>query len=383
MTLRIEGAVASGGRIAAGAVAVDDDGCVAPAGERATRTIALPAGWVVSPGFVDLQVNGFAGAEVGDDPGALAAVAAALPAVGVTAFCPTLVTRDAAGYRAAGRAIGTARAPAGAARILGAHLEGPFLNPARAGAHRPARMATPSPASVDALLSHLSPAIVTLAPELDGALDAIARLAGRGIVVAVGHTEADAARGRRAIDAGARLLTHAFNAMPALHHRRPSVLAAFLADAAASVGLIADGVHVAPEVAAVAARAAGPRLVLVSDAVSAARAPEGEHMVGGRRVWSDGTRVTTADGRLAGSAAGLDTGPRTLAGAGIAPAAALAAASDAPRALLGLPHGLTPGVPADLVVLDAGLVPRLTLVGGVAAYCDPALPFDPPAGTRA
>jgi N-acetylglucosamine-6-phosphate deacetylase len=165
--------------------------------------------------------------------------------------------------------------------------------------------------------------------------------------------------------------------MRGIERRDPSAIVAFLADARARVSLIGDGVHVAPEVAAVLARAAGGRLVLVSDATAAAGMPAGRYALCGLEVESDGV-MAVHGGRLAGAVAGLDRGPRTLAGAGIARAAALAAATVAPRRLLGLPPGLAPGGPADIVVLDAGLVPRLTLVGGVVAHADPGLPFDVP-----
>ena len=194
-------------------------------------------------------------------------------------------------------------------------------------------------------------------------------------MAAVGHTEADAETGRRAIAAGARLITHALNAMRGIESRAPSALTAFVLDPRVRVSLIADGVHVAPEVAAVLARAAGRRLVLVSDATAAAGAPPGRYRLGGREIVSDGATARIG-GRLAGSAAGLDAGPRTLAAAGIPRGVALAAAVDAPRRVLRLPPGLAPGGPADLVVLDEGLVPRLTLVGGRVAHADPGLPAD-------
>jgi N-acetylglucosamine-6-phosphate deacetylase len=306
-------------------------------------------------------------------------VAAALPAAGVTAFCPTLVSRGGAGYRRAAAALRAAPwSPAGA-RALGVHLEGPFLAPTRAGAHSGAALRPPDPAELERLLARFAPAIVTLAPELPGALEAIARIARAGAVAAVGHTEADAERGRAAIDAGARLLTHALNAMRGIERREPSALLAFLADPRARVSLIGDGDHVAPEVAALVARAAGRRLVLVSDAVAAAAAPPGRYRLASRTIVSDGRRATVAGGRLAGGVRGLDAGVRTLVSAGIGAAAALRAASATPRRLLGLPDGIAPGGPADLVVLDDGLVPRLTLVGGRVAHADPALPFDVPA----
>jgi N-acetylglucosamine-6-phosphate deacetylase len=371
VTLRLSGLVLRAGRLGAGEVTVADGRILASPEGRDRRR--LPEGWIVAPGLVDLQVNGFGGAEVGDDPGEPAAVARALPGAGVTAFCPTLVSRSAAAYRRAAAALAATEWPADGARPLGVHLEGPFL--ARPGAHRVSALRPPAPEEVERLLAAFSPAIVTLAPELPGALDAIARIARAGAVAAVGHTEADAETGRRAIAAGARLLTHALNAMRGIESRAPSALTAFLLDRRARMSLIADGVHVAPEVAAVLARAAGRRLVLVSDASAAAGAPPGRYRLGGREIVSDGVRARIG-GRLAGSAAGLDAGPRTLAGAGLSRGAALAAAVEAPRRLLGLPAGLAPGGAADLVVLDEGLVPRLTLIGGRVAHADAALPGD-------
>lgn len=350
------------------------DGVVADVPRRAVRD--LPEGWIVAPGFVDVQVNGFAGAEVGPDPDALAVVAGALPRTGVTAFCPTLVSRSEAAYRRAAGALARARVPDDAARPLGVHLEGPFLNRARHGAHDPAVLRHPEPAALDGLLAAFRPAIVTLAPELPGGPGAVARISGAGAVAAVGHTEADAATARAAIDAGARLLTHALNAMPGLHAREPGPVGPFLADRRTHVSLIADGVHLDDTSTFICTRAAGARLVLVSDAVAAAGMPPGRYRLGARTVTSDGGRATSR-GRPAGAVAGLDAGPRTLVRAGIPRAAALAAAAVAPRGLLGLPPGLAPGGPADLVVLDEGLVPRLTLVGGRVAWADPDLPFDP------
>ncbi len=192
----------------------------------------------------------------------------------------------------------------------------------------------------------------------------------------MGHTEADAAAGRAAIAAGAGLLTHALNAMRGIASREPSALAAFLAHPRARVSLIGDGVHVAP----------GGR----GDRGPGRRAPPDPRERRGRRGRRaaghlppgrahDHVRRPARDapaGRLAGSALGIDRGPATLAGAGIARGAALSAAIDAPRRLLGLPPALAPGSPADVVVLDPDLVPRLTLVGGRVAFADPDLPFE-------
>jgi N-acetylglucosamine-6-phosphate deacetylase len=384
MTLVLAGRVLHGRRLAPGEVAVAG-GAIAAGGPRRARR-ELPEGWIVAPGLVDLQVNGYAGREVDGGAEALAAICAALPAAGVTAFCPTLVSRSPAAYRRAARALSpVAKWPAGgrpigtpgSARALGVHLEGPFLSDARPGVHPPGALRDPSPAEVDRLLAAFSPAIVTLAPERRGGLAAVRRIRRAGAVAAVGHTEAGAATGRAAIDAGARLLTHALNAMRGIEGRRPSALAAFLADPRPAVSLIGDGVHVGPEAAAVIARAAGARLVLVSDAVAAAGAPPGRYRLAGRMISRDGRRVEWR-GRLAGSGHGLDEGPRTLVAAGVGPAAALAAAAVAPRRLLGLGPPLRGGAPADLVVLDPALVPRLTLVGGRVGHADEGLPFDVP-----
>jgi N-acetylglucosamine-6-phosphate deacetylase len=325
---------------------------------------------------VDVQVNGYAGADLGADADGWAHVARALAAEGVTAFCPTLVTRSDRGYARAARTLASARWPRNGARNAGVHLEGPFLAPARPGAHPPGAIRDPTPEAVDRLLAAFAPRIVTLAPERPGAVAAIRRMSRRGVVVAAGHTEADARQAAAAIAAGARLLTHALNAMRAISSRDPSALVAFLADRRTRVSLIADGVHVAPEVAALLARIAGPRLLLISDAVSAAGAPPGRYRLGDRAIRSDGAR-STAGGRLAGSTTPLWAGPGVLVEAGLRRNAALAAASVAPRRLLGLPLG-APGDPADLVVLDEEGRPRLTLIDGRVAWADRGLPFDVP-----
>ena len=380
MTLVLTGTVLHGRRLAPGAVTVTDGRVAAGEGPTGARRV-LPEGWIVAAGFVDVQVNGFGGAQVGEDPDEITIVAEGLPRAGVTAFCPTLVSRSDAGYGRAARALRDARVARGAARMLGPHLEGPFLAPGRPGAHDPTALRRPVPEDVDRMLDVFAPTILTIAPEVPGALDAVRRAA-RRCVVSVGHTEADAGQGRAAIAAGARMITHAMNAMRGIESRAPSALAAFLAHPRVAVSLIGDGVHVAPEVATVIARAAGRRLVLVSDASAAAGAAPGRYRLGRLPVESDGERVTVGGGVLAGSAHGIDRGPATLVAGGLGTAEALAAATAAPRTLLRLPPGLAPGGAADLVVLDDVLVPRLTLVGGVVAFADPDLPFDvPPTGS--
>ncbi|MBI2684453.1 MAG: amidohydrolase family protein [Actinobacteria bacterium] len=325
---------------------------------------ALPPGWIVAPGFVDVQVNGFAGADVGASADANARVARALTATGVTAFCPTLVTRSDVDMRDAVETLAATAWPRDGARSLGSHLEGPFLSPERLGAHDPEHRRDPTGERVSAMLAHARPRLVTIAPELPGAIDAIRAMSRRGVSVAIGHTGADAATARRAFDAGARFVTHALNAMPGISARAPGVLGAALDDRRVRIGAIADGVHLDATVLRLLAALAGPRLVLVSDAVAAAGAPPGTYELRGRPVESDGLAVRLADGRLAGSALGIDAGVRSLVAAGVPVAAALAAASVSPRRLLGLPAPWTIGGPADLVVLDDGLIPRRVVLEG-------------------
>jgi len=370
----ITGSVLQGWRIAHGDVRIRDGVIDASAG-RGARRLRLPEGWIAAPGFWDLQVNGFAGAEIGDDPAQIAHVAAALPAHGVTAFCPTLITRTPAAYRRANAALAAARWTGGA-RSLGVHLEGPFLSPSRPGAHPAGALTTPQPERLAALIGAFQPRILTLAPELEGALDAIAALHRAGIIAAIGHTDAGAEICTQAIRQGARLLVHAFNAMPGLAAREPGPVGAFLAAPGTHLAVIADGVHVAPPTLAVLARAAGRRLITVSDAAAAAGAPAGNYMLAGRRIVSDGQVVRDRAGHLAGSACALAAGPVTLHAAGCSRAAALASAVMAPRRLLGAPEPLAPGRPADLVILDHELRPRATLVAGDVVWQDPRAGID-------
>ncbi len=371
----ITGSVLAGWRIVPGEILVRD-GTIGPTAGTGARRLRLPDGWIVAPGFWDLQVNGVAGAEIGDDDAEIARVAAALPAYGVTAFCPTVITRSPAAYRRAGVALAATRWPAQGARNLGVHLEGPFLSPTRPGAHPTAALVLPEAARLAQLVDAFRPRIVTLAPELDGALAAVTALRRAGIVAGIGHTDADAELCARAIAHGARLLIHAFNAMPGISARQPGPVGAFLAASGTHIAVIADGIHLAPATLAALAGAAGRRLIAVSDAVAAAGAPAGTYQLGGRRVISDGRVVRDHAGHLAGSARPLADGPITLRAAGRSRAAALGAAITAPRRLLGAPDPLAPGSPADLVILDRDLRPRATLLGGTVAWQDPLAGID-------
>jgi N-acetylglucosamine-6-phosphate deacetylase len=331
-------------------------------------------GLLVAPGFVDLQVNGAAGIDLTSEPEGIWAVAAALPRFGVTSFLPTLVTSP---REVVDRALAVLAAgpPAGwvGARPLGLHLEGPMISPHRRGAHAARHVVAPSPAAIAGWSADAGVAMVTLAPELSGAMTVIAELVARGVVVSAGHTNADARVARDAVAAGVRAVTHLFNAMAPLAQRDPGLVGATLAGLPVVAALIADGVHLDPDVLTLAWRALGPdRRMLASDATAALGAPPGSYRLGELAIASDGVRVRDpATGALAGSAAGIDGGVRNVAAiAGCARAEAIAAATSTPARLLGRGElgALGAGTPADLVLLDADLRVATTIVGGVVAH---------------
>jgi N-acetylglucosamine-6-phosphate deacetylase len=332
------------------------------------------AGLLVAPGLVDLQCNGAVGVDLSSEPERLWEVAAALPCWGVTAWLPTIVTAPAEIRR---RALAALRAgpPAGddrpRAAPLGLHLEGPFLAPERRGAHPADRLVPPDAALPAEEGWSDGVALVTLAPELPGALDVVRTLAGEGIVVAAGHSSATAAETRAAVDAGVRYVTHLFNAMVPLGHREPGLPGVALTDGRVRAGLIADGLHVDPAVVALAARALGDRLTLVSDAVAALGAPAGRVRLAAQWAEAGDDGVRLPDGTLAGSTLGLDRAVRNLvAFAGVPLADALAAASAAPAAVLGRDDRgvIAPGAVADLVLLDADGELVATVAAGRVAH---------------
>jgi N-acetylglucosamine-6-phosphate deacetylase len=291
------------------------------------------------PGLVDIQVNGAAGIDLTAEPHRLWEVAAALPAYGVVAFVPTIITSDPAAREAALAAF-RAGPPAGwaGAEPLGLHFEGPMIAPTRKGAHPEHWLRPPSPDLVDGWSREAGVLMATIAPELPGALEVIATLASRGVVVSIGHTAADTATVAAAVDAGARYLTHLGNAMPPLTAREPGpVGAAFGGDLHA--GLIVDGHHLDPLFVRTAWRALGPeRFVCVSDTTAALGLPEGRTRLGDQDVVVAAGTVRLEDGTLAGSAASVADCLRVLIRqTGCTVAEALATATTTPLALLGLP----------------------------------------------
>ena len=329
--------------------------------------VALPGAGrgIAAPGFVDLQVNGFAGVDFpGADREGYARAGAALLAAGTTAYQPTFVTAPEADLVAALRDLPL---DAPGARVLGAHLEGPFLSADRMGAHPPEWRRTPDSALLERLLAAGPVRHVTLAPELPGALELVDRLVARGVVVAAGHTDATAAQAHAAFDRGVHTVTHLFNAMRPPAARDPGLALAALARPDVTVGLIADGHHVAADTLLVAWSAGRGRVALVSDAVAAAGMGDGEFALGGRRVVSAGGIVRGPDGRLAGSALTLLAAVRTVHALGVPIEEALTAAATIPARIAGRPDlgRLAPGAPADVVVLDDGLELVRVLADGI------------------
>lgn len=325
-----------------------------------------PVAWI-APGLIDLQVNGAFGVDLASEPERLAELAARLPATGVTGFLPTLISSTADAFEDwAARISGAAAAGAGA-RVLGLHLEGPFLSPERRGAHDGELIRAADAACFERMLALPGLRLVTLAPERPGALERIARLVARGVAVSLGHTAADHDQMRAGFDAGARLVTHLYNAMTGFSHRAPGALGAALLDRRAVLGLIADGVHAAPPAVELAARVAGAgRIALVTDAMAAAGMAPGGYRLAGQAVTVDRDSARLADGTLAGSTLTLDRAVRNMAAwSGLGPEAALRMASEVPARGLGLAAGVIEiGAAADLVLLDGELAVEATLVGG-------------------
>ncbi|MFO7572164.1 MAG: amidohydrolase family protein [Gaiellaceae bacterium] len=297
------------------------------------------------PGLVDLQVNGLEGVDLVDaDNGGYRRVGELLLAGGVTAYLPTFITAPETRVVAALR-----RMPEGGdgPRVLGAHLEGPFLSPERLGVHPPEHRRDPDPDLLGRLLGAGPVRLVTIAPELPGAHALVRELLARGTTVSYGHSDATAEEAHAAFDLGVRTVTHLFNAMRPFHHRDPGIAGAALARGDVVVQLILDGRHVAPETALVSWRAARGRVALVSDATA----------VPGAR---------TEAGVLAGGTASLIEAVRSLHELGASLEEAVGAATWVPARILGHEHvgRLSLGLPADVVVLSDELEVERVLIDG-------------------
>ncbi len=322
----------------------------------ATELVDVDGRWFV-PGFIDLHAHGGGGHSYDDGPEEIAGALATHRAHGTTRSVLSLVANPVAYLRESLSLI--ADLAESDPLVLGSHLEGPFLAAGRHGAHNPEFLIDPSPYDVEELIGAARGTLrqLTIAPELPGALEAIDVLVENGVTVAIGHTEATFEVARQAFDRGARLLTHVFNAMPGIHHRAPGPVVAAFEDKRVTIELILDGQHVHPEVAAMVFASAPGRVALVTDAMAAAGASDGDYRLGSLNVTvRGGLALLSGTSTIAGSTLTQDAALRcAIAAAHVPPREAIAALTVAPARALGIGHRhglLSPGFVADAVLLD-------------------------------
>lgn len=322
------------------------------------------------PGFIDLQLNGAFGDDFTVAPETIWQVAAGLGRYGVTSFLPTIITSPLEQV-GKGQEVLAAGAPAGwrGAIPLGLHSEGPFLNQQKKGAHNPRHLRLPSRDAVAAWAPEHHVRLVTLAPELPGALEVVRTLVDRGVVVSAGHSMATYAEAEAGFAAGIRYGTHLFNAMPPLEHREPGLPGALLTNADLTVGIIPDGIHVHPSIVALAWTAKGARrLNIVTDAMAALGKPPGKYVLADQEVTVTAQDARLASGTLAGSVLAMDEAVRRLVAFTGAPLSeALATVTSTPADLLGIGRErgrIVVGACADLVLLTPALEVVATLVEG-------------------
>lgn len=322
------------------------------------------------PGLVDLQVNGYAGIDASAaSTEELVAMGLALARDGVLAYQPTLISDEKeVTIAAAGRIAAVTELATRGATVLGIHLEGPFLSPYRAGVHPPERLREPDLKLLQLLCRSGPVTMVTIAPELPGALELIGWMVAAGYVVSLGHSAAGAAESRAAIEAGASAVTHLYNAMPAVSSRDPGLVGTALSDERLAIQLIADGGHVADELLRLAFAAAPSRCSIVTDATSLAGVGDAELTLGGVPIRVVGGVARDPEGKIAGGASSMLQGLRHLASLSVSLAEVLVAATERPARLLGredVGH-LRDGSPANLIVLDDDLELRDVFVSGEA-----------------
>lgn len=333
-------------------------------------------GWIL-PGLIDTHIHGSNGDDVMlHGVAGLRRIAQDLLRYGVTGWLPSTISASPADLRrVVDECLEIAAGPQTGAQVLGIHVEGPFINRRKKGAQPEEGIRDPDLAEARALLDAAGDRVkvMTLAPELPRAFDLIHLLRDRGVIASLGHSEADYATGSAAVQAGASHATHLFNAMPPLHHREPGLAACCLNAPEVAAEIIADGVHVHPEMVRLAVQAGGPhRTVLVTDAMSAVGRPDGIYTLGPHRVHVRGDRCTLDDGTIASSMLTMDGAVRNVmrfAGSGWVDTAQMA--SQAPAQICGLGSrkgSLEAGKDADLTILDEELRVCATLVGGRILY---------------
>lgn len=358
--VRVRGSVIDA--VGHGEPALDEHALVGPG------TIVDASGLTLVPGFIDLHGHGGGRVSVEDGQEALGQALAAHRAHGTTRQVLSAVSAPIPELcrTLAMLADLTEADPL----VLGSHAEGPFLSPVRKGAHDPSALTTPTPASVDSLLAAARGTLrqVTIAPEIEGGLDAVRRFAEVGVAPAVGHTEADYALARAAFDAGASILTHAFNAMPPMLHRAPGPVAAAVEREDVTLELVLDGMHVHPAVASLLMRSARGRVALVTDAMAAAGAEDGAYRLGSLDVTvTGGCAFITGTETIAGSTLTQDVALRLAVASGIELSHAVGALTAVPAAAIGEQGRLgriAPHYAGDIVLLDDSLTVRQVWADG-------------------
>lgn len=366
-----------------GAYVVVDEGTVSEVGGGAPPTRRHPVvdlgNTLISPGFIDVHVHGGGGYEVNcatraEVESSVRRVARFHARHGTTALLATTVSDSPEALRTAVEGVAeVARTPNSA--VLGSNLEGPWIARSRAGAQFPDAIRPPSLDELADLVSRGQGTlrVVTVAPELEGGLELVRAARAAGLVVAIGHTDADYETATLAFDAGARHATHLFNAMAPIHHRRPGPVAAALADSRVSLEIVADGVHIHPALISLVAMIAPERLVLMTDAIGATGSAPGRYRLGPLEVVVNEDRAVLADheGSLAGSVLTMDRAVAlAVTVAGVPLLTALQGATLHPASVLGerTKGFLGPGADADIVVLDDDFGVVCTLVGGQVAH---------------
>jgi N-acetylglucosamine-6-phosphate deacetylase len=390
--------VLPGGVQSEGTLVIDGDRIAAIGAKGATGAIGEATtvnlrGHIVLPGFIDVHVHGLEGLDTLDGGNVIAGIAEKLPKFGVTGFCPTTVACAPDALREVLKSVAALRSANAGARVLPAHLESNFINPEFKGAQPASCLRSPMGAigargargargaeafdgrdivvEIDAAGDSVG--IVTLAPEMEGALDLIAHLVSRGRRVSLGHSGATLAQARAAINAGARHATHLFNRMPPLGHREPGLAGAILTSTEVAAEIICDGIHVHRDMVHMAIATKGAtRMMAITDGVAAAGLPEGATAaLGGRTIRVRNSAAYLENGTLAGSVATMDGVFRFLindVGLSLNDAAQVCATT--PASELGLidTGSLTKGALADLVVMDRELKVKRTYVAGRLVY---------------
>lgn len=328
----------------------------------------------IMPGFIDLQVNGGFGIDLATEPGRAPELSEKLLSTGATSYLPTLISSSESLYEDTLEELNqTMEAPGSGAEILGVHLEGPFINPEKRGAHATSHIRLPDAELLDRLLERGKVCMMTLAPELEGAVDLSSRAASRGVAVSAGHSNATFEEAYESFDRRVTGVTHLFNAMSPMHHRQPGLAGAVFAHPRVVCGLIADGLHVHPEMIGLAFRMLGPdRIYLTTDSTAATGMGPGEYALATRTVYQDANMARLSSGAIAGSLITMiEAFQNILAFTGCTIAEASRMTSTTPACFCGEGRNkgrLVPDYDADIIVLGLDLSVKAVWKSGEKVY---------------